>query len=175
MKSFSIFLSICFAAIVLYSCNKPVTSYPSATPWSGIDPFSAIVNGKPVAPVSAFYQKTDTGNFVSSSIVIPVNGDTTVTKTFGIRIPAGSPPLNQLIVIDSTNKGYIANYREVLMKGTVVLKDQNYTSYYSEKALSFKVFTLTPKIKGEFNGYLRNANKSNEYVSIESGYFNITN
>ena len=171
MKKIILLLSVTIAII---SCNKPITTYPTANPWGGIDPFSAIVNGVSVAPTFANINITDTTPVIVNSIITEnFGGDSSRIRVFGILMPNGGGAVNKIMTADSMNKAYGVTYRETLKKGTKILSEKYFTTFNALPGCTIKLLQYDTFAKGIFNGFLRNANNSNEYMVITNGYFKV--
>jgi hypothetical protein len=163
------------AIIALYSCNKPVTSYSTASPWSGISPMSAIINNKNFAGTFGYVYINDTTPvYVNATSVDLFGVDSSITKSFRIMLPRLGGALNTLKIADGVNKLYGITYSEVLKKGTTVIKDKNYYTFNAEKGCTLKLLEYDAILaKGIFSGYLRDVNGTNEYIYISNGFFNV--
>jgi hypothetical protein len=175
MKKITYLLLVIIIGVALYSCNKPVTSYPTVTPWSGIAPMSGIINNKSFLGASGYVFITDTTPvFISSTSSETFGGDSSITKTITVMLPKLGGSVNTLIYVDSTNRNYGITYTEVLKKGTIELKNKSYYTFQTDKACTLKLLEYNAVLaKGIYSGFLRNVNNSNEYVEITNGFFNI--
>jgi hypothetical protein len=178
MKKISIFvITVVIASFVFVSCNKVPTTYSTALPWTGLDPFSAIVNGKSLAPTNAavsYSQNDTTPTYIFSNITEVVNADTTIQKVFTIQLPVKVGALNEFKMADKNNQSYVIFYREITLKGsTTVLKNKLYSTIKAAPGGRVKVLVNdATKLKGIFNGYLNNEAYPDEYIYIDNGYFN---
>ena len=177
MKKLSIFfITICITVFAFTSCNKVPTSYSTALPWTGLDPFSAIVNGNSLAPISAAvsYSPNDTTpTYIFSSISQVINLDTSIQKIFTIQLPVKVGALNEFKAADINSQSYVVYYREITTKGSTVLKNKLFSTRKALPGSRIKVLLNdATKLKGIFNGYLNNEDYLGEYIYIDNGYFN---
>ncbi len=127
MKKIIIFGLLTFAA---FSCNKPYTNYGTSLPYTGLDPFSAIVGGKSSKANIATFSSNTTLSIIAATETKVIAADTTLRRTYNIILPLNGGALNTLTYLDSTNKSYSMVYTETLLKGITEIKSKTFASNY---------------------------------------------
>jgi hypothetical protein len=174
MKKNLIIFSLALSLFAINSCNKAGVSYPNNLPWGGIDPVSAIIDGKSVAFGSKQYVPF-VGYDEFAVTATETNADSTILRALIIRVPNGGGPINTYFPADKDNTNYQVKLTEIVSKKGDIQRIRSYGTAKIKPGMSIRLSENTStNIKGIFEGVIKADNGQFDYIEIKGGYFNVT-